>query len=119
MRARRGNGRRPAVCGLTAILGFVSAWPTLAQVSATSSAGNEEASGAALQEVVVTAERREGTVQSTPLSISAYTGAELEQEGISNISELGSETPGISEKNSGPGQTEYEMRGVSSEALSG
>jgi iron complex outermembrane receptor protein len=114
MRARRGNGRRPAVWGLAAILGFVSAWPTLAQVPATSSAGNEEASAAALQEVVVTAERREGTVQSTPLSISAYSGAELEQEGINSISELGSETPGVSEKNSGPGQTEYEMRGVSS-----
>jgi iron complex outermembrane recepter protein len=67
-----------------------------------------------LQEVVVTAERREGTVQSTPLSITAYSGAQLEAQGVTDLSEVGYQTPGVSEKNSGPGQTEYEMRGISS-----
>ena len=67
-----------------------------------------------LQEVVVTAERREGTVQSTPLSITAYSGAQLEAQGVTNLSDVGYQTPGVSEKNSGPGQTEYEMRGISS-----
>jgi iron complex outermembrane recepter protein len=67
-----------------------------------------------LQEVVVTAERREGTVQSTPLSITAYSGAQLEAQGVTDLSDVGYQTPGVSEKNSGPGQTEYEMRGISS-----
>jgi iron complex outermembrane receptor protein len=67
-----------------------------------------------LQEVVVTAERRAGTVQSTPLSITAYSGAQLEAQGVTDLSDVGYQTPGISEKNSGPGQTEYEMRGISS-----
>jgi outer membrane receptor protein involved in Fe transport len=67
-----------------------------------------------LQEVVVTAERRAGTVQSTPLSITAISGAQLEAQGITSLNDVGYQTPGISEKNSGPGQTEYEMRGISS-----
>jgi iron complex outermembrane receptor protein len=67
-----------------------------------------------LEEIVVTAERRVGTVQSTPISVTAVSGEELQARGISSVSEIGYETPGISEKNSGPGQTEYEMRGISS-----
>ena len=75
------------------------------------SAGSETAG---LEEIVVTAERRAGTVQSTPISITAITGAELQAQGITSASQMGAETPGISEHNSGPGQTEYEMRGISS-----
>jgi len=69
---------------------------------------------AGLEEVVVTAERRVGTVQSTPLSITAISGEALQAQGIISVSEVGAETPGISEHTSGPGQTEYEMRGISS-----
>ena len=69
---------------------------------------------AGLEEIVVTAERRAGTVQSTPISITAISGEELQAHGISSVGELGAETPGISEHNSGPGQTEYEIRGISS-----
>ena len=68
----------------------------------------------AIPEIVVTAERRSGTVQSAPLSITAYSGDLLKRQGITNISQLGYETPGVSERNAGPGQTEYEIRGVSS-----
>src|SRR5271170_7234142 len=57
-----------------------------------------------LEEIVVTAERRVGTVQSTPISITAISGEELQAQGISSVGELGAETPGISEHNSGPGQ---------------
>jgi iron complex outermembrane recepter protein len=67
-----------------------------------------------LQEIVVTAERQRGTVQSTPMSITAYSGAQLEAQGVTDLSEVGYQTPGVSERNSGPGQTEYEMRGISS-----
>jgi iron complex outermembrane receptor protein len=67
-----------------------------------------------LEEIVVTAERRAGTVQSTPISITAVSGEELQARGVSSVGELGAETPGISEHNSGPGQTEYEIRGISS-----
>ncbi len=53
-------------------------------------------------------------MQDVPLSITAYSGADLIQRGITDVSKLGYETPGVSERNSGPGQTEYEMRGIAS-----
>jgi iron complex outermembrane receptor protein len=100
---------------MAALVGTVSAAGAWAQSSpdSTSNANTAPASGE-LQEVVVTAERHAGTVQSTPLSITAYSGAQLQAQGITDIGEVGYETPGISVKNSGPGQTEYEMRGISS-----
>ena len=73
-----------------------------------------ESAPAGLQEIVITAEKRSETVQSTPLSVTAYSGAQLQAAGISDMSEVGYETPGVSERNSGPGQTEYEMRGIAS-----
>ena len=75
-------------------------------------ASNANTSG--LQEIVVTAEKRTETVQSAPLSITAYSGAQLQAAGLADMSAVGYETPGVSERNSGPGQTEYEMRGVAS-----
>ena len=68
----------------------------------------------ALEEVVVTAERREETVQKTPISITAVTGEQLAARGITRLEDLAAETPGISMKQFAPGQTEYEMRGLPS-----
>src|SRR6266850_406498 len=74
-------------------------------------------SGAAvgtLEEVVVTAEKRESTVQKTPISITAISGADLQAQGISNLLSVAQQVPGVSFKTSGPGQTEFEMRGLTS-----
>ena len=67
-----------------------------------------------LQEVIVTAERRATTVQRTPMSITAVTGRSLQQQGLSSMLSLAQRVPGISFKTAGPGQTEYEMRGLTS-----
>jgi iron complex outermembrane receptor protein len=76
--------------------------------------GDAASATVGLEEIVVTADRHVGTVQTTPISITAISGDELRAQGITSASEVGAETPGISEHNSGPGQTEYEMRGISS-----
>lgn len=67
-----------------------------------------------LQEVVVTATKRSTTLQNTPISITAVTGADLLNQGIGDFTALAQEIPGISMRSNGPGQTEYEMRGISS-----
>jgi iron complex outermembrane recepter protein len=67
-----------------------------------------------LEEIVVSAEKRESTVQKTPISIAAITGAELEARGQSTLLSVAQSTPGMSFKSSGPGQTEFEMRGLTS-----
>jgi outer membrane receptor protein involved in Fe transport len=66
----------------------------------------------ALQEVVVTAEKRNSTVQDTPISMTAVSGDQLLRQGTQTVEELIGTLPGVSMRTSGPGQTEYEMRGL-------
>jgi iron complex outermembrane receptor protein len=67
-----------------------------------------------LDEIVITAEKRDSTVQKTPISMTAVSQAEIEASGVSDFRSIAQETPGISMKTSGPGQTEFEMRGMNS-----
>src|SRR5882762_675298 len=67
-----------------------------------------------LQEIVVTAEKRESTVQKTPISMTAISGSDLQAGGLSDFTSVAQQVPGISFKTSGPGQTEFEMRGMTS-----
>ena len=43
------------------------------------------AGGSALEEVIVTARKREESLQDTPLAVSAFTGAALLESGVSNL----------------------------------
>ncbi len=70
--------------------------------------------GGGLEEIVVTAEKRESTVQATPISLTALSGDALEAQGLKSIEDLIGSVPGISARTAGPGQTEYEMRGLAS-----
>ncbi len=75
---------------------------------------DQKASGkeSALEEIVVTAEKRESTVQKTPISMTAISQAEILARGFEDFRSIAQETPGVSMKTSGPGQTEFEMRGL-------
>jgi iron complex outermembrane recepter protein len=73
-----------------------------------------EASGNTVQEVIITAEKRTSTVQKTPISITAISGQDIVARGATDFDKLAQDVPGISERTSGPGQTEFEMRGLSS-----
>jgi len=66
----------------------------------------------ALEEIVVTAEKRESTVQKTPISMTAISEAEIQAQGFDDFRSIALQTPGVSMKTSGPGQTEFEMRGL-------
>src|SRR5579863_7444326 len=67
-----------------------------------------------IQEIVVTAQKRESTVQTTPISITALTGQDLQDRGITDITSIVQSVPGVSMRTSGPGQTELEIRGMTS-----
>src|SRR6202045_1311953 len=71
-------------------------------------------SGTGLEEIVVTAEKRSSTIQDTAISMSALSGEQMQQQGISGITGIVQSIPGISMRTSGPGQTELEIRGLSS-----
>src|ERR1700685_4629736 len=68
----------------------------------------------ALVEIIVTAEKRESTVQNTPISMTALSGDLMQQVGITDLQGIIQAVPGISMRTAGPGQTELEMRGLSS-----
>src|SRR5262249_33968619 len=48
-----------------------------------------------IQEVIVTAQRREEKLQDVPIAVSAFGSDQLQSRGISNISELGSLAPNV------------------------
>jgi outer membrane receptor protein involved in Fe transport len=73
-----------------------------------------DADSNALDEVVVTAQKRVSTVQDTPISIAATSGEDLRARGITSFANLAQATPGVSLKSEGPSQTEIEMRGMTS-----
>ena len=75
---------------------------------------------AALDAVVVTATRVEMPLQQAPLSISALTGADLEQRGIKNLTELGRWMPGFTVVDQGArGSNVIIARGLNTDSLNG
>lgn len=95
------------------VVEFVSIW-VFCVASASVAFAQQENKADQLQEIVVTAQKRESTVQSTPISITALTGQDLEDRGITDISSVVQSVPGVSMRTSGPGQTGLEMRGMTS-----
>ena len=77
-------------------------------------ADNSATQGTALEEIVVTAEKRESTVQNTPISLTAVSQADIQSRGLTDLSALMQSIPGVSIRTSGPGMSEFEMRGVAS-----
>ena len=115
----RGFGIRTYAATLAALLGSWllsgAAWADQASADASGTPGvNREQPTQDLQEIVVTAEKRASTVQKTPISITAITGVDLQAEGLSDLQSVAQQVPGVSFKTSGPGQTEFEMRGLTS-----
>jgi iron complex outermembrane receptor protein len=66
-----------------------------------------------LEEVVVTAQKREESLMDVPLSITVFSGKSLEQDGISNLQDIGSQTPGLVFSAFSVGQPEISIRGIS------
>ncbi len=81
---------------------------------AVAAADEAAAQGGALEEVVITATKRESTVQDTPISVTAISAADIANKGMTDFNSLAQTVPGIAMRTSGPGQTEFEMRGLSS-----
>ena len=65
-----------------------------------------------LEEVIVTAQKREVGLQDAPLSISAFSGETLERGNIQNAEDLARATTGLSFTNPTPFDLELNMRGV-------
>lgn len=65
-------------------------------------------------EVVVTARKKEETVQDVPFSVAAPTESQLRDRGAENIEDVSANVAGFTVQNLGPGQSQVAMRGISS-----
>jgi len=67
---------------------------------------------AALEEVIVTAQKRSESLQDVPIAVSAFSGDSMRQLGINDASDLVALTPGLSERKQSGSNTSYFLRGV-------
>lgn len=66
-----------------------------------------------ISEIIVTAQRRSETIQNVPISIQAFTAKSLLELNISTFDDYVKFLPNVTTANSGPGQNEIFMRGLS------
>ena len=68
--------------------------------------------GGTLEEIVVTAERRESSLQDTPLAVSAFTSNDLDRIGFSDLTDLRSQVPSIHFSEAFTGAITTTLRGI-------
>lgn len=66
-----------------------------------------------IETVIVSAERRDQSVQNVPSTVQAFTGDQLAQLNITTLDDFLKYTPNVTFGNNGPGQGEITMRGLS------
>lgn len=74
---------------------------------------SEEQSRTSGNVIVVTATKRDTTIQDTPFSISALTAEDIQKSGATNLEDISRSVAGLSVQNLGPGQSQVSVRGVS------
>ena len=65
-----------------------------------------------IEEIVVTAQKREESINDVPIAISAYTGEQIRDLGITDTRDLSALIPGFSHSDSGLSNPIFTLRGV-------
>jgi len=84
----------------------------MAPVAAAQTSGEAEAE-ARQKTVIVTATKRNETIQDVPFSINAQTSEDIARTGAGNLEDVARSVAGLSIQNLGPGQSQVAVRGVS------
>jgi outer membrane receptor protein involved in Fe transport len=79
-----------------------------------SPAADAPSASPALEEIIVTAEKRSETLEKAPLSIVAYNAQALAETGVEDFASLAARIPGVVLNAAGPGQSSYSIRGIAS-----
>ena len=109
---RRTRGR--VIAAYTALVATAALAAQPASAAAAAATGTTTEAEPGLSEIIVTAEKFNSTIQATPISLSALSGDQLADVGITSIESLAHDVPGLSMRSAGPGLTEYEARGLAS-----
>ncbi len=68
--------------------------------------------GATIEEVIVTAQKRSESLQDIPLAVTAFSGDQLREDGVTSVEDIGSRTPGLVFSAFSVGQPEIAIRGI-------
>jgi len=93
-----------------ALLG-VSALATALAVPALAAAQQKDST--AIDEIIVTATKRDASIQDIPFSINAQTEKDIQRSGAVTLEDLSRNVAGLTIQNLGPGQSQVSVRGVS------
>ncbi len=91
--------------------------PVISVLLLTTAAGTQTATAAGLEEIVVTAQRREQNAQDVGIAITSMTGEELTNMHFTNASDIAAQTPGVLARRQFPSRglrSNFFIRGVGS-----
>jgi outer membrane receptor protein involved in Fe transport len=111
------SGSAPSIAAVATVLVLASGASAYAQQlnAANNVASSDSGADSLLQEVVVTATRREEPLSKVPISITAYSQDALDHLGVRSIDDLAKLTPGVTFAQANPGSgTNIQIRGISS-----
>jgi outer membrane receptor protein involved in Fe transport len=91
------------------VAAMLSAQPAKAQTVATTPSAQ---SNSTVPELIVTAQKRQQNVNKVPMSITAITGQQLVNAGVTQVKDLAKFTPGFTYADSGTGTPIFTIRGV-------
>ncbi len=92
------------------IIGLAVGGPVVAQED------NETQRAGVLEEVIITAQKREQTLQDVPLPVSAFSGDFVTENGVQDIRDIQGLTPNLSIKSRGDTEASVFIRGIGSQA---
>jgi len=98
-----------SAAGLSAML--AAATPAFAQEPAPTAAAD-----ATVEEIVVTAQKREQQALDVPMALTAYSGERLQALGVQDMADLAKFTPGLVVQDQSPNNPGYVVRGITSDA---
>ena len=70
-----------------------------------------------IEEVIVTASKKEQNIQDVPMSVQAVGAAELDKKNIKSLEDISNISPAVTFNNVGPGKSNFYIRGVSDGAI--
>ena len=110
---RNSAGKAVFLAGASLAACIAAASPAYAQDEAEQARPAAEAADEAGDEIIVTATKRETTLQDVPFSINAQTEEDIQRSGAATIEDLSRNVAGLTVQNLGPGQSQVSIRGVS------
>jgi iron complex outermembrane recepter protein len=99
---------KPALCGALA-LGSAVAW---GQAAVGGDSGAATVDTGAIDEIVVTARRREESLKDVPIAVSALSAETLEQQNIYTVKDIAAYVPGLNINSDSAGRSFVSIRGV-------